>query len=327
MIGKLIASILNIFRFHKFKIFFTLFMAVVSFFYIFPYDDLSEVVATKVAERTQNQVFLQFEHLGFQLFPYPALAVENVIVESSLFPAIQATRLSLAPSISGFLSFRPGFNAGIHNLWNGDVQVEMKTKKSSDEQGGTTHDLRLEFEKIDLSKTNDIVEVPLKLQGQLSSETLLTIDPTFATQPSGEMSMLFKELRFPSSAIPTQMGSVNIPGLSWNQIQIKGKLKGGKFEISQADLGSPNDLVNGNIRGDIEMRMDPRSGGGVNVNWGAYSLVVDLNISRKLDAELGPLLIFVDSYKTLGGNSARYRFKIAGQRFGLPPNISPASTQ
>src|SRR5262245_32786924 len=119
MMGKVLQFFTDIFRHHKLKIITTLLSALFFFVLLFPYDDLSEVVGSTVSEKTNNQVFLQFDKLGFQFFPHPALAFENVDVESTLFPSLQATHLSVAPSLRSLLTFKQGFTADASGLWDG----------------------------------------------------------------------------------------------------------------------------------------------------------------------------------------------------------------
>lgn len=324
MIGQALAAILNVFRYHKLKVILTVVSAAVFVVLLFPYDDLAEVVSTMVAERTNNQVFLQFDRLGIQVIPYPALAVENVVVESSFLPPLQAASLSLTPSISGFLSFRPGFKAGIRRVWNGDIHIELKGGKKT-EQGASTQNLHLDIEKIDLAKINEAIDLPLKLQGALSSDAQVNLDPTFASQPEGEISLQIKELRFPSGTIPTQMGPVSLPGLSWSNIQLRGRLTAGRLIIESAELGAPSDLFNGTVKGEMEVRFEPRGAGQVGLNWGAYQLQLDLNVNSKLERELGPFLLLIGSFKSPTTTGVKYKFKMAGQRFGQTPSISPAN--
>lgn len=322
MIGGLIQGFFDIFRFHKLKIFFVALSAAICAFLFFPYDDLSEVVSSMIAKQTNNQVFLQFDRMGFQIVPLPALAIENVVVESSFLPPLQASSLSLAPSISGFLSFRPGFTAGINEVWNGDIDVELKTGKKT-EQGIASQNIHLEIDKIDLVKANESLDLPLKLQGTLSGESKINLDPSFTNQPEGDLLINVKELRFPSGTIPTQMGPISLPGMSWGNIQLRGRLAGGKLSIERADLGSSTDLLNGTVKGDIDMRLEPRGAGQVGVVWGPYQLQVELNVNSKIERELSYLAL-LSAYKSAISTGSKYKFRISGQQFGKNPSIGPA---
>ena len=322
--GHVIQFFLDIFRIHKLKLVCVFLSAAFFAILLFPYDDLSEVVSTLVSERTNNQVFLQFDRLGFQLFPLPALAVDNVLVESSFMPTLQAEHLSLAPSITGFLSFRPGFNAGISNVWNGDIDVELKTGKKN-EQDVAQQLVRLDIDKIDLAKANETLDLPLKLQGSLSGESSLIVDPSFASQPEGDVAIRVKELRFPSGTVPTQMGPVMLPGLSWSNIQFKGRLNGGKLQIEQAELGSSSDLLYGTLKGEIDMRVEPRGTGQTGISWGAYTLNVDLNVNSKLQKDLGLFLGLLGNFKTTTAAGSKYKFRVSAERFGITPSFTPAS--
>lgn len=317
------AFVLSLFREHKFKMFSVLMFALFFMAIRFPYDDLSEVVSSMVAERTQNQVFIQFDHLGIQLIPNPALAIDNVSVETAMLPAIQASRLSLAPSISGFLSFRPGFNADASDVWGGDVDVEVQTGKANSD-GIKSQLIQLDIENVDLSRIHEAVDLPLKVQGRISGKSQMTLDPSFLNQPEGNLDLSAKELRFPTGTIPTQMGPVMLPGMSWGEIDFRGRLSNGKLQIEQANLGKPTDLVNGSVKGEIDVRVI-NGGGQPALDMGAYQLTVDLNVSSRVEKELGLFLALLGNYKSQTATGSRFRFKIAGARFGLPPSISPTS--
>lgn len=315
IITSITTAFLNLFRFHKFKIFLTFFSAFVFALFIFPYDDLSEVVSAKVSELTNDQVFLQFDRLGFQLFPLPALAVENVAVESHFFPSLQASRISLAPSIMGFLTARPGFNAGAHDVWGGNIDVELQSGKKLDNEA-IEQNIRLEVERVNLAKMNESIELPLKLQGSLSGDVALKLDPSFTNQPNGEISVNANELRFPSGtiAIPN-LGPLMIPGLSWKKISLEGRLTAGKFSIEKGEIGSANDLLNGSIKGEIEVKIERTNAGQLGSSFGAYSLNVDLNVSDKLDKDLGLFMALAGKYKTATTSGSRLKFKISGRNF------------
>jgi len=277
-----------------------------------------------VSERTNNQVFLQFDRLGFQVFPLPALAVDNVVVESSFMPSLQARHLSLAPSISGFLSMRPGFNAGISDVWNGDIDVELKTGKKN-EQGVAQQLVRIDIDKIDLAKANEALDLPLKLQGALSGDSSFSVDPSFATQPEGDVVIRVKEMRFPAATVPTPMGPIMLPGLSWSNIQLKGRLTGGKLQIEQAELGSSSDPLRGIIKGELEMMLESRGAGQTGLVWGPYQLNIDLDIDSKLDKDLGMFLAILGNFKSKTTTGSKFKFKVSGQNFRATPAITPAS--
>lgn len=322
MVGKLIAMFIDLFRLHKLKMVSVVFSALIFAVFLFRYDDLSEVVSTMVSENTQNQVFLQFDELGFQLFPYPALAVENVVVDSSFMPSLQARHLSLAPSVTGFLSFRPGFNAGIRDVWKGDVDIELKTGKKN-AQGATQQLIRLDIEKIDLAKVNETLDLPLKLQGSLSGDSNLALDPSFAVQPEGDLILRVKELRFPASTIPIPgWGAVAIPGMSWANITLKGKLKDGKLLIEQADLGSNTDALNAIVRGEVDMRFLAQENSQATLVWGGYQMSVDLNIHKKLDKDFGIVNGFIGQYRTATSTGSRYRFRVSAAQVAAPPALT-----
>lgn len=303
------------------KIAATLLFTLVFMVMNFPYDDLAEVVSSQVAERTNNQVSLQFDRLGMQLFPNPALAFYNVEVESSLLPSLQVGQLSLAPSVLGFLSFRPGFTAGAKDIWGGNVDLDVKSGKKT-EQGSTQQLVTLELDRVDLSLLNEVTNVPLKFQGTIAGDLNLNVDPSFTDQPQGDVVIKIKELRFPAGTVPTQMGPVSIPGMSWNEIRVKGKLNGGKLQLEQLELGSTSDLLYGQLKGEIDLKVIQQGNGQIGVSWGAYNLTVDLSVNNRIEKDLGLFLGFLGSYKSTTSAGSRFKFRMFAQQFGSTPSIS-----
>ncbi|MBX7231010.1 MAG: type II secretion system protein GspN [Bdellovibrionales bacterium] len=297
-----------------------MFFCIATFlFWQFPYDDLSEVVSTLVAEKTNNQVFLQFDRLGIQVFPYPALAVDNVVVDSGFLPSIQAAKLSFAPSISGLISFHPGFTAGIKQVWDGDINLTLKAGKKT-ELGAATQNIYLDLEQIQLGQAWEAFELPLKLRGELSGEMNVNLDPSFTTPPEGNIVLEVKELKFPSGAIPTQMGPVILPALSWKKTQLKGRLAGGKMTLEPSDFGATGDSLFGSIKGEIDCRIEPGDG----LTLGAYKLQMEFLVTPKVERELAPFLILLSPYKSATPSGTKYKFKVTGQRFGYAPSFSAA---
>lgn len=329
--SKFLPFIVDLFRMHKAKMILALISALIFAVTLFPYDDLSEVVSTFIAEKTNNQVFLQFDKLGFQLFPYPALAVENVVVESSFMPNLAAQKISLAPSIAGLLSFRPGFTAGIRRVWNGDADLTLKSGKKT-EQGAVLQNVNLDLDQIDLAKANEVLDFPLKLQGALSGRLQAQVDPGFSQQPDGEAQLFLKDLRFPAGTIPTQLGPMSLPGMSWSSIQFKGRFSNGKFQIDPSEFGSAADQLHGSIRGEVEARLDSPMGGQAQLIWGAYKLTVDLNISNRLTEGRKDLDSFLSLFQQMlkpgscskSVSGLNCKFAVSAPRFGVNPEFSLA---
>jgi len=326
VVGQISQFILNVFRFHKLKILATLVSSLLFLVFMFPYDDLSEVISAEVSRLSANQVFLQFDNLGLQVVPFPALAIENVTVESTQFPSLEASRLALAPSILGYITFRPGYKVGATGLWDGDAQLNFKTG-SKNSQGARMDYIELEIDKIDLSKMAEMAGFPIRVQGKASADIDGKFDAAFAAQPEGDIQVFLNEPRFSPGSIPTQMGPLSLPGLSWKDVVVKGRLVNSKFLIDEFRLGESKDLLNGTVKGEIELRIQPSGAGHISPQFGSYNLIVDLYVNSRLEKDLSAPLIFLSNFKSPTTTGSRFRFQLSAARMGVPPTISAATAQ
>ena len=71
------------------------------------------------------------------------------------------------------------------------------------------------------------------------------------------------------------MGSVNIPQIKFDKVELKGKLSNGKFLIESGKLGSPKDDFYGDIKGELGLTL-LQVQGQVVPQIGAYNISVDL---------------------------------------------------
>ena len=114
----------NIFRFHKAKIllFFGLIVAFVVVF--FPYDDLSDMITSQVAEASGNSVYIQFEDLSVGFLPQPGVKMSNVVIEHPLIAGeLRADTLKAAPSILAAIKQLPLLRLKMENLFKGNLDL------------------------------------------------------------------------------------------------------------------------------------------------------------------------------------------------------------
>src|SRR5688572_5073294 len=110
----------DILRYHKIKILAFLGMTVFFLVLCFPYEDLGDWATAQISELTQRQVYLQFDKMGFSVFPQPGIQFENVYMESVFTPDLKIGALSLAPSLRGLVSFKPGVTVYAEDFLNGN---------------------------------------------------------------------------------------------------------------------------------------------------------------------------------------------------------------
>jgi len=321
---KVVSFILGIFRYHKLKILLCLVSMVAFLVLLFPYDDLSDLLTTQIAINTQGQVYVEFDKLGLGFFPTPNLNMEKVRVETAMFPSIKTDTLKLAPSISSLLSFKKGFNASAEGFMGGDAYVSFHEGEKTQEDV-RKQIIYSELEKIDLGELKKAMDLPVQLKGLANLEASATIDPNFSEQPEAELTLTGKDVQMPTSTVPTPFGPMSLPGLKWSAVNLKGRLKGSKFVIDEGHLGQASDLFNGQVKGQMDVRI-VRRGNQMMTDLGAYDLRVELNVNRAIEKDLSLFLGLLDNYKSPSAEGNKYLFRANGSRFGMTPNFTRLSS-
>jgi type II secretion system protein N len=310
------------FYFKKFRtgVFFTVLFFVVFLFVLFPYDDLSDLVTEQVAKATQNQVYLQFDKLGIAALP-PSIAMENVSLDSPFAPTLKIGELFLAPSVAGFLAFKPGFTARVKSILGGDVNFTMKTGKKINDQANFSS-LDLELDQVDLKNVSQFANLPLQLEGKLGGDIQGDVDPQFIEQPDVTADIVVGKFNIPAGtvAIPN-LGPISIPRIGMKSVTLKGHLVGGEFLIEDGQFGAQGDLITGKVKGKVAVQFR-QEGNQVRPIFGQYSLKLDLSLDKGMDKSLGGFYGFLDKYKTVTGNGVRYALTLSAGDFNAAPSFS-----
>lgn len=317
--------LIDLFKYHKAKIFFSLLFFVLIFIWIFPFSDLSDFVTDQVATQTQGRVFVQFGDLDFGLFPTLSIQGEDVIIESASIPTLRVAEVRLWPSIMSLISAAgnpseiPNFSVSAAGIFNGNLSASISTGKSPDQEISVKR-VNIDGESLDLNELGPVAQIPLKIQGRASMEGSFLVDPSFRLQPEGDVALTGQKIRIPPGNVPTQMGPLFLPGFSWSGINVKGRISNGVVHIEQAVLGRPQDALYLQMKGQIGMPIRPQ---GVAVR--NFDLRMDLQINPALAKELGPFLSFIDRFKRSAGPNSRYIFRAVSNRPGSPPDLLPLS--
>lgn len=322
MISTVIETLIQWFRRYKGKALWALIFALMFFVMIFPYNDLSDFVSTKVAALTQNQVYVQFENLNLDLVPHPALAMDDVSVDLPQMPTLKTSHLAVSPSLSALIMLKLGFNLRAEDFLGGLLDLTVKPGGKT-EQGSEKQYFSLDFNQVSLNALHDLLSLPVPLQGQANINTSMTIDPQWFEQPDGELDLTSKKLEIPASSIPTQMGPVQIPTFQFNQVQLKSRMSGGKLVIEDAILGKESDAFQGRVKGQMDIRME-KYGPSLQPNIGAYEFKVDVTVKKSLEKDLNILFVLVDRFRTPTSDGSRYQFVARGNGYG-PPSFVPAA--
>jgi type II secretion system protein N len=315
------------FRNHKMKIVFAVFAFVFFLVVLFPYDDLSDLVTEKVAQATQNQVFLRFERLGLAAFP-PSLALDQVEVDTPFLPTLKAASMTLAPSIARLLAFSPGASFSARDLFKGNLYGSVGTKTQKDIQ---KIDFSVDYEKFDLKTTGDFFDSSWPIQGQATIGVKGLVEMEFTEQPEAELEITIDKMILPNtlpSTIPF-VGGTQIPQIQFSKVRLQGRLINREFIIDSGSFGEEKDVFRGLIKGKLQLTF-VRMGQQIQPQFGPYDLRVDLQMDRGFEADLQRRLTIVydmiGRYKTATGKGARYMMRVSGTNFYNPPNVTAISS-
>lgn len=317
--------LIDLFKYHKTKLFMFVVFFVMIFVWIFPFSDLSDFVTDQVASQTQGQVFVQFGNLDFGILPTFSIQGEDVLIDSSQFPTLHVDEVRFWPSLMSLLSSAqdptqiPNFSVRTKGLFKGDLSASVSSGKGSNKDIPMKL-IQVEGKKLDLAEISPIASLPLKLQGRASLEGIINIDPQFQVQPEGDIALTGEKVRIPPGNVPTQMGPLFLPGFSWSSINAKSRLSNGVIYVEQATLGQPGDALYLRLKGQLGAPIQPR---GFMVR--NFDLKMDLQINPQLAKELGPFLSFIDRFKRSSGANSRYVFRAVSNSPGSPPDLLPLS--
>lgn len=325
MIEKLVRPIADFIRFQKGKIGLALLAALVFLVFLFPYKDLSNLVTSTLAKN--YQVYLQFDDMSVGVIPPLTLSMDRVKVQAGRSQAFSADHLVISPSLTGLITMSPGGSADAKGMFGGDAAVALKNTNNDPEAGINEWSFDIDASNIDISQTQDLITLPVQLDGRLSAKANGLADLNFKEQPNIDFTLSGKGLRLPPATIEhPQMGPVNVPGFDWASLEIKGRVVGGKLIIEEGRLGAPTDALSARFKGQISMQLTSVRGSVV-PRFGAYELRLELlaTPAAQQEAIVRTLLGFFDKYKRPASNGSKYLMKVSGRSFA-EQNMAPLSS-
>jgi len=317
MIEKILQPLLNIIRNHKKKLALLLGLYIVFLYLFFPFNDLGDLVAQKVSELTSGQVFVNFDSLGFNILPQPGFALTNVTVETSYFPKLSASSLSLSPSIAGLLSFKPGVSAHAENLLGGNVDFSSRGGDKT-AAGKLKQKVNVDLSEVNLSDISDFAQLPLRLTGILSGSLNSQVDLDFTEQPASDLSLKISKTLIPEGQINTQLGPLDLPRTNLGDVVVDGKTEKGSFEISHLVVGKPGGDLYANVFGKAELNLQ-KVGNSISPRFGGYDFSIHLQLGPDFAKKMSSFLGLLQSYQTALNT---YAFRIFSSTAYAPPSLA-----
>lgn len=314
-----VSQLLKMIRNSKGKIFVLVVSSLIFLLFLFPFDDLSDLISSQVSKLSNNSVYLQFDKLKLSLIPQPGIRMDQVYMESTNTPALSINELTITPSISGLIQQKPFGSVSAKGLLKGNVEVQMG-KGTRTENGAERQRIEISAKQVSLNDLREMAKLPILLKGQVNLETTALADLTFQEQPDIDVDLTINKFELPPSNVNTPMGPLTLPDLKLTLIELKGRLAAGRFIIETGTIGKPGDELYGTIKGNIGINIVNR-GGSFGQQIGAYDFEIDLKAKRGFQDRAALFLSFIDSYKTPTKDGAQYKFKISATNPMMPPNI------
>lgn len=314
MLSKIFTPVLNLFRFHKKRIALYFAMVTVFLYFIFPFNDLSDLVTAKVSEATAGQIYVGFDKLDLALLPTPGLSLHNVLVDSSYFPELKAKYLSASPSILGLLTFKPGVTIRGEEILGGDLVLSTRGGDKTP-AGKTKQKVELDFDNLKLSDLIGLLDAQVKLSGQASGHLYSQVDPEFGEQPTGTVTLNLNKVLLDESDLNLQGMPLRLPKINVNQVELAAKLDKGSLDISKLNIGKAGSDISAQVTGKVNYMLD-KQGGTVISRPGSYDLNIKFQISEALKQKVGVYLTLLQQYQVAQNT---YSLKIAGNGFYGPP--------
>jgi type II secretion system protein N len=313
------------------RIFIVLLLSIVFLFVLFPLGDLNDLASTEVSKATNNSIYLQFENMSLNPLTM-TVGLENLSIETPQTNTLKAEQLKISPSIAAAVTKQIGGTLTVAGFLKGDVSLEISP--SAGGEGPKKSKVNIVASNISLNEARQVARLNLPLKGQmnLTSQAVIDLNPFIAPnpednsayeQPEMDVNLTITQFEVPSTTVNTgMMGSLNVPEVKFDKVELKGKLSNGKFQIESGKLGSNKNDLYGDIRGELGLNLI-KSGGRIIPQFTTYNISVDLKANTSFQQKAGLFLSFLESSKTSSGPTAQYKFRVQGDMMGGAFNMTP----
>ncbi len=277
--------------------------------FLFPVDDLSDMITTQVAQQTRNQVYVQFDKIELGFLPL-SVRLEKLSLDLPGLPTLNVNEVQVSPSLINLLLQKPAGSVTAEGLFRGKAEFSMSPGRKL-EGGSQTQDLEFDAKNIQLSDLRQFLKLPVALRGRVDIKLKGYADLSFTAPPDINIELQSSELELNSSTVNTVMGPLNLPDVKLNRLNFKGRLSNNQLLVEDTVIGRETDEINGNVNGQLGLEIKPMQGGIVPLI-GAYNYKIDLKIQKSLEDRARLFLMMVETHKRPEGVDSRYRFTLTG---------------
>ncbi len=288
--------------------------------FMFPFGDLGDLVTSKVAEATNNNVIFQFDDMNFAL-PL-SVNFKDISFQNKGSQAIKADSLKVTPSLLSLLKLKPGFTASAHQLFDGDLNISLASQGKSND-GNPLQGIDINFDKINLKKVSSSIpsKVPLQLQGLITGAITAAIDQTFKEAPESEFNITSPEVLLLPISFNQGGLQLELPRMQWSALKLKGRLINDELIIEDGVLGTTKDNLSLRFKGTMGLKFIAK-GKSIAPNFTSYDLRMDVQTVGEVDPTLKLAFLPITQFKSATVGGERYLFKASSRSLRSNPNFS-----
>lgn len=316
-------EIVIFFRFllaNKFKIIFTLLLTVFFIILLFPLSDLNDSISSQISKITSNNVFVQFDDM--HLNPLTAsVSFDKIYIETPQTSAFTSDELSLSPSIASLLSKKAGGTLHASGFLKGDLQISIHPASTTN--GVEKSKIEISANNINLKEAREVANIRLPIKGQLNLSTQSVADLTLSEQPELDLNLSIIKFEMASTFVSlNDFGQIALPEIKLAKVELKGHLANGKFLIENGKLGTTQDELFGDVKGELGISFQ-NTNGQLTPVIGSYNISLDIKAQQSFKDKAKLFLSFLDGYKVDTGTTSHYKLRISAAALGMSPQFAP----
>lgn len=328
-IGRFLAN-------HKFKLVGVVIWFLLFCYLLFPFEEISDVISSKITSATNGAWYVQFDDFDFRLWPgSTGVQMRNVLIENATLPAIKADTLAVTPWILGAITGRQGASLDVNGLFGGFVVADYREGDKL-KSGEREKRIAVDIEKLKLPQLTRFLRegglMKLTLKGDLHFSSQIQIDPVFDNQPKGTIDAEINEMALPAQSLLVNFNGVPLPlplpEMKLGLTHLLAKISDGNVELNSLKISGKNNDISGEATGLLGLRLR-RDNFGVNPQLGSYDLRLNLTFKRDFvnaneAGSLGLVFNMIRSYRRETATGYQYAFRIKGDASSSMPQISAA---
>lgn len=298
---------------YKKWIFLTLLLTFIIFILRFPWNKTVQKIASHF--QTVLPISGDPENIKLLFFPPGIAFYKHSIDNPSFLSQYEMDAIKVLPAFSKLLALDPGVKVSVEKekssiaftLW-------LKNKKIKEEEIKEIH-IKGSSPEINLSLINT-PENSLKASGKTTFRFELTLQENNLQKTKGSLSLTGTGIEIKNGLITTNLGPINLPDLKWSKVNLKTEMKEGELVIERLELGTNQDPLFIQMRGNMELNARGRR-----IQPSYYDFQTKIEVDANLKSNLITTIdLFLADTKTSIENGVRYLARIKGSGH-KPPDI------